>query len=146
MKLDYLKIEHFVTPQFASQQLGISEELIFKLVDEGKLRAAILPDLSVGISQQSVYSLLPRESQPEYLETMNLRGNQISINEAGRKYHLNTSTITRWMQRGIIRQIGKNGNKTMVDEGDVAYCARVIRLNKGRGKWVFDKDGRPNRG
>ena len=47
------------------------------------------------------------------------------------------------MQRGLIRQLGKDGRKTLLDEADVAYCARVYQLNRGQGKWVFDEEGRP---
>ena len=143
MKLKQNRLELFITPEQAARQLGLDLDSIFKLSDEGKLRAAVMTDGTIGISQQSVNELLPKESLPEYRENEQLRGVPISINEAGRKYKLNTSTITRWMQRGLIHQLGKDGRKTLLDEADVAYCARVYQLNHGQGKWVFDEAGRP---
>jgi len=143
LKLDKSRIELFVTPEQAGQQLGVDLDSIYQLADEGKLRAAVMTDGSIGISQQSVNEMLPKEALPEYQLTAGLQGVPISINEAGRKYKLNTSTLTRWMQRGLIRQLGKDGRKTLLDEADVAYCARVYRQNSGQGKWAFDDSGRP---
>jgi predicted site-specific integrase-resolvase len=137
------RLEFFVTSEQASRQLGLDVDSIYQLADEGKLRAAVMTDGSVGISQQSVNELLPKEAQPEYQENAALQGVPISINEAGRKYKLNTSTLTRWMQRGLIRQLGKAGRKTLLNEADVAYCAKVYRQNSGQGKWAFDGAGRP---
>jgi len=91
-----------------------------------------MTDGTIGISQQSVNEVLPKEALPEYRENEELRGLPISINEAGRKYKLNTSTLTRWMQRGLICQFGMDGRKTLLDEANVAYCARVFRQNSGQ--------------
>jgi hypothetical protein len=143
LKLDKIRLDLFISPDQAARQLEMDSDSIFQLVDEGRLHAAVMTDGTIGISQQSVNELLPKEALPEYRENEELRGTPISINEAGRKYKLNTSTITRWMQRGLIRQIGKDGRKTLLDEADVAYCARVYQLNRGQGKWVFDEEGRP---
>jgi predicted site-specific integrase-resolvase len=143
MPLDTARLELYITAEQAARQLGIDSDSVFQLADEGKLRAAVMTDGSIGISQQSVNDLLPKESLPEYRENEELRGVPISINEAGRKYKINTSTLTRWMQRGLIRRLGKDGRKTLLDEADVAYCARVYQTNSGQGKWVFDESGRP---
>lgn len=143
MITDKSRLELYVTPEQASRQLEVNLDSIFQSVDEGRLRAAVMTDGTIGISQQSVNELLPKEALPEYQENEELRGTPISINEAGRKYKLNTSTLTRWMQRGLIRQLGKDGRKTLLDEADVAYCARVYKSNSGQGKWAFDQVGRP---
>ncbi len=143
LKPDPSRLELYITPEQAARQLEVNLDSIFQSVDEGKLRAAVMTDGTIGISQQSVNELLPKEALPEYRENEELRGTPISINEAGRKYKLNTSTLTRWMQRGLIRQLGKDGRKTLLDEADVAYCARVYQSNSGKGKWVFDQVGRP---
>jgi predicted site-specific integrase-resolvase len=143
LKLNRNQLELFITPEQAASQLGLNLDSIFKLADEGKLRAAVMNDGTIGISQQSVNELLPKEALPEYKENAELHGVSISINEAGRKYKLNTSTLTRWMQRGLIHQLGKEGRKTLLDEADVAYCARVYHQNSGQGKWAFDEAGRP---
>ncbi len=124
LKPDPSRLELYITPEQAARQLEVNLDSIFQSVDEGKLRAAVMTDGTIGISQQSVNELLPKEALPEYRENEELRGTPISINGAGRKYKLSTSTLTRWMQRGLIRQLGKDGRKTLLDEADVAYCAR----------------------
>ena len=143
LKPDPSRLELYITPEQAARLLEVTVDSIYQSVDDGKLRAAVMTDGTIGISQQSVNELLPKEALPEYQENEELRGTPISINEAGRKYKLNTSTLTRWMQRGLIRQLGKDGRKTLLDEADVAYCARVYQSNSGQGKWVFDQVGRP---
>lgn len=143
MKPDKSHLELFITPEQAARQLGMDADSIYQWVDNGQLRAAVMTDGEIGISQYSVNQWLPKEALPEYKENQDLRGTPISINEAGRKYKLNTSTLTRWMQRGLIRRLGKDGRRTLLDEADVAYCARIYQLNHGQGKWVFDEAGRP---
>jgi predicted site-specific integrase-resolvase len=143
MRIDKNHLEFFVTPEQAALQLRVDLDSIYQLADEGKLRAAVMTDGNVGISQLSINEMLPKESLPEYQVNAGLLGVPISINEAGRKYKLNTSTLTRWMQRGLIRQLGNDGRKTLLDEADVAYCAGVYRQNSGQGKWAFDDAGRP---
>jgi len=143
VKLDQSRLEYYITPEQAAKQLGLDLDSIYQLADEGKLQAAVMTDGSIGISQISVNNLLPKEALPDYQLNAGLKGVPISINEAGRKYKLNTSTLTRWMQRGLIHQLGKEGRKTLLDEADVAYCARVYRQNSGQGKWAFDDSGRP---
>lgn len=106
MKLDQSRLEYYITPEQAAKQLGLDLDSIYQLADEGKLQAAVMTDGSIGISQSSVNNLLPKEALPEYQLNAELKGVPISINEAGRKYKLNTSTLTRWMQRGLIHQLG----------------------------------------
>ncbi len=142
MKLETNRLELFITPEQAASQLGVNSDSVFQFVDEGKLRAAVMTDGTIGISQQSVNELLPKEALPEYRENEELRGVPISINEAGRKYKLNTSTLTRWMQRGWIRKLGKDGRKTLLDEADVAYFARVYQTEQRPGQ-VGLRSGRP---
>jgi predicted site-specific integrase-resolvase len=143
LKIDKRNLEHFIKPEQAAELLGIDIDSTFNFIKQGKLRAAVMPDGKIGISQESVNQLLPKEALPEYKENVDLKGKPISINEAGRKYKLNTSTITRWMQRGLIRRLGTEGRKTLLDEADVAYCSTVYSKNKGQGKWAFDDSGRP---
>ena len=136
-------LELFITPEYAAKQLESTIEAIFQMVDEGKVRAAIMTDGKIGISQQSLFQLLPKEALPVYQEYEDLEGVPIRIFEASKKYNISTPTITRWIQRGLIHLLSKEGRKTFIDEADMAYCARVYQLNKGQGKWVFDEGGRP---
>jgi predicted site-specific integrase-resolvase len=145
MAIDKSILDHYITPWQAVRQLGMGMPEIEDLVREGKLKAAVMTDGTLGISQQSLQALLPKEALPEYREHVDLQDVPISINEAGRKYGLNTSTLTRWMQRGLIQQLRKEGRKTLLNEADVAYCARIYKQNSGQGKWAFNRDGKPHK-
>ncbi len=73
-----------------------------------------------------------------------LKGRPIGVAEAGRKYGIPQSTVSKWMHRNYIKKIGQDGQKILLDEADVAYCAEVYRSRKGEGRrWMFDKDGLP---
>jgi len=137
------KLERFISMEQAGQQLDVDQAALRRLIEDGSLRAAILPDGSIGISLSGVYSLLPREELPDYKDFAYLKDRPISISDASRKYGIHTSTLTRWMQRGYIAQIGKDGRRTLLNEADVAYCAKVYLSDSGQGKWLFDKKGKP---
>ncbi len=107
MPIDKSRLDLFIAPWQAARQLGLDMESISQAINAGKLNAAVMTDGTIGISQQSVNALLPREALPEYQENASLQGVPISINEAGRRYSLNTSTLTRWMQRRIDSNVGK---------------------------------------
>lgn len=136
-------LELFISPEYAAKQLESTVDEVLQMVDDGKVRAAIMTDGNIGISQQSLFQLLPKEALPVYQEYEDLEGVPIRIFEASNKYNISTPTITRWIQRGLIHLLSKEGRKTYIDEADMAYCARVYQLNKGQGKWVFDEGGRP---
>jgi hypothetical protein len=137
------ELERFMTLEQAAQQLRQDAAGVIRLIESGALRAAILPDNTIGVSLASVQALLPREELPDYQDFAHLKGNPISISDAARKYGIHTSTLTRWMQRGYIAQLGKDGRRTLLDEADVAYCAKVYLSDSGQGKWLFDDKGKP---
>jgi DNA-binding transcriptional MerR regulator len=62
---------------------------------------------------------------------MHLRGNEISINEAARKYEINPPTLLKWMQAGYISSLNNDGYRLYVDEANVAYCAEVYHKKRG---------------
>lgn len=99
-----------------------------------------------GIIQIVITNKLPTriEDTPEYKKNAHLAGTQIHISEAARKYDIPQQTISRYVTKGIIKSIGRDGNKIMLDESYVAYAKEVIKRKKaGQGKWIFDKDGLP---
>lgn len=141
--VDRSSLERFITLEQAAQQLRQDAAGIMRLIESGALRAAILPDNAIGVSLFSLRALLPREELPDYKDFAHLKGEPISISDAARKYGIHTSTLTRWMQRGYIAQLGKDGRRTLLDEADVAYCAKVYLSDSGQGKWLFDEKGKP---
>jgi hypothetical protein len=85
----------------------------------------------------------PKESLPEYKRHSSLRGINISIGDASRKYKIPHPTISRWVKRGIIPLLGYRGNRTLIDEADIAYCSEIYHKRGGSGKWIFNLDGTP---
>lgn len=99
-----------------------------------------------GIIQIVIKNKLPTqiEDTPEYKKHKDLAGQPIHISEAARKYKIPHPTISRYVTKGIIKTLGKDGNKVLLDESFVAYVKEVIKRKKaGQGKSFFNKDGTP---
>ena len=64
--------------------------------------------------------------------------NLLGMNEAGLKYGVTSSTISRWASQGVLEVKGEDGLKKLVDEADVAYLAKLGRAKRMRpGKKPF---------
>lgn len=84
------------------------------------------------------------EETPEYKKFKRLKGKKIHVAAASRKYDVPHPTISRWVKKGFIPVIGKEGaQKLLLDESFVAYCAHIYCLAPGSGRWAFTKDGLP---
>ena len=74
-----------------------------------------------------------------------LMGKGIGMNEAAEEYSLNQPTISKWTARGFIGRIGSDKDdptKVLVDQADVAYCARAYELLAPEpGRKLFNRDG-----
>jgi hypothetical protein len=105
------------------------------LIKRGIVRV-MLPN-TVDLNSMTKYD------QPEYQKFSHLHGVAISICAAGRKYRVAHPTISRWVRRGYITVIGKDKNKVMIDESDIAYCSEIIKSKSGSGHWLFNSDGTP---
>lgn len=83
------------------------------------------------------------DATPEYQKFKHLKGVEIHVAEAGRKYNMPNPSITRWKQKGFIPVLRQEGNKLLLDESYVAYCVYVFRSIDGQGRWAFNTDGTP---
>ncbi|MBT3392105.1 MAG: hypothetical protein HN413_17035 [Chloroflexi bacterium] len=126
----------------AARKYGYKVAELREMAESGKIEAVRLPDGDVIVSE-AIKPNVRKEDLPEYKMHKNLAGVRISISEASRVHNIPTSTLTRWMQRGYIRRIGKEGRKTILDAQDVAYCAEIYRKHGGQGKWLFTPSGTP---
>jgi hypothetical protein len=79
----------------------------------------------------------------EYQKHVHLNGVAITLSEASRKYDLPLTTVHNWVRTGLIEIIGKEKNRILLNESDVAYCSEVRKNNPGQGKWLFNPDGTP---
>jgi len=128
----------------AARKYGISQARLKAMIEHGKIKAAmIMGELVVSESEIRSESDLRKEDLPEYKKHAYLKGVPIWISEAARKYNVLQPTITNWVKAGIITRLGIDGNKVLIDEADVAYCAEIYHQRRGQGKRVFNEKGLP---
>ena len=128
----------YISLSEAARRYGISEEVLKRAIESGTIEAIYL-DEEVAVAEGDVEKIVIRKSDFDHL-----RGSKIGIAEAARKYGLTPPTVSRWVRLGYIRKIGRQGQKVLIDEADVAYCATIYRLQGGgQGKRIFDQDGKP---
>jgi hypothetical protein len=83
---------------------------------------------------------------PEYKRFEKFQGVAISIGQAARDYNIPQPTISGWKKRGLLKQVGVEKNRILIDKQDVAYCAYIYHKNeqgKRQGQWLFDLNGVP---
>lgn len=140
-------IEKMILATDAASALHMTDSQLHQLIDDGKIRAAMLNG-ALLVSQTDVLSDLPKIERPEYKKHAHLSGIGIGMGEAARKYDVGTVTIHGWVKSGIIRVLGKSSEhrqKLLLDEADVAYCVEIYKSNPGQGKRIFNPDGTPYR-
>lgn len=122
--------------------LALSRNDLDKITDQ-ELRLLINHGM-LNVVIPSHITLMPtKEDYPEYKKNAHLKGTGISISAASRKYNISHTTILGWIKQGIIKRIGKEKNRVLIDEADMAYCAEIAKQNPGAGKWLFNPDGTP---
>ena len=121
---------------------------LFDLDEVGKIKLAM--NTTTGeylMNEVDIQAQLPREEQPEYKRYAHLKGVGVGIREGARKYKLDPTTISRWAEKGYIISLGsiavRGGQKLLIDEADLAYCAEIYHRNPGKGKKSFSPDGNP---
>jgi len=124
----------------AARKYGISQSRLKDMIEHGTIKAAMIMGELV-VDEQT----LPRrkEDLPEYNST--LVGKEISISDAANEYKIPTGTITRWMQKGIVKRLGSDGYRTLIDKADIDYCSKIYHRNRGKkqGRRLFDQNGLP---
>ncbi|MEJ5315336.1 MAG: hypothetical protein WHS45_13305 [Anaerolinea sp.] len=132
----------------AARKYGLDEARLRALIEKGKIRAGVIAGEMV-VSEDEVRSEaiqekgLRKEDLPEYQKHAHLKGQAIWIRKAEEKYGIPNQTLWRWMKSGIIRYLGKSGNRVLVDEADVAYCNEIYRQRGRQGRILFNPDGTP---
>ena len=90
--------------------------------------------------------LLPnrkKEDLKEYKQFVHLKGEQISISDAARKYDVPLTTLSGWAKKRNLITRTSDGYRVFLNEQDVAYCVSVYKKRKGQGKRIFYRDGTP---
>ncbi len=127
----------------AARKYGVSEARLKSLIDDGKIKAAMIGESIVVSEDEAKAAVTRKEDLPEYKKNAHLKGVPIWIGEAERRYGIPNPTISVWVKRGLIKVLGHEKNRKLIDEADIAYCAEIYNQRKGQGKWLFDKNGLP---
>jgi len=147
-KSNDLTLPTFISLSQAAHQTGLSVEKLTRLVQAGRIAAAQLLDGEIVVSRRDANKAkptppTPKEELPEYKKHGHLKGQELGVAEAGRKYHIPYTTINGWVKHGYIARLGRLGQKILLDEADVAYCAEIYRERGSQGRWLFNPDGTP---
>lgn len=136
---DYLRLPE------AARLVGVRKSQLIESIEAGKLIPVIV-DGKPAVRPGDVLNSLPKDQRPEYKKFAHLRGNALGIAEAARKYELKHQTLSNWVKRGHVKQLGRDPNhaqKILVDEADVAYCAEIQKQRPGAGRWTLGQDHTP---
>ena len=81
-------------------------------------------------------------------EFANLRGQEITLSAAAKKYNIPRGTIRNWFYNSYIAPIHPDNYPMLFDEADVAYCADIYQERKQTGTGFFgapllDENGMP---
>lgn len=112
----------------------ITLEEIINLVNEDKLHAITV--VSNGMQFNVFYEdqikdyIVLRDTSPE--DFYEKRGKLLGITEAGLKYNINPSIISKWHKSGVIALKGEKGRKKLVDEADIAYHTTIYNARNMR--------------
>ena len=132
----------FISTEEAAHQLGVSEARLRRMINTGEIKTASVNGETV-VSEASVRELTPKEQLPENTRQASLKNTSIWISNAARKYDIPNPTIVRCVSKGIIRRLGTDKNKVLIDQADMAYCAEIYHAHRGQGKRLFNIDGTP---
>jgi len=135
----------FIPLPEAARKYGLSQARLRSLVESGKIRAGVIEGKMV-VSEDEVreQAVTRKEDLPEYKKHAHLKGVPIWISEAERKYNVPNPTIWRWTKLGIIKLLGTEKNRVLLDEADIAYCATIYHTRDPKqGRRLFDSQGLP---
>lgn len=142
-----MSLETYITLQEASQRYNLDPELLTTWLTRGRLQGGRLNGTFV-LLEDDARRMAERATKKQLREKVrHLEGVPIGIREASRKYSLNSGTISRWAKLGYVRVLtsGVRGQKTLVDESDVAYANELVRMQQsGQGKEVFTAEFIPD--
>ncbi|GAP10190.1 hypothetical protein BECAL_01352 [Bellilinea caldifistulae] len=128
----------------AARKYGLDETRLRALIEKGKIRAGVVAgEMVVSEDEVRDQAVTRKEDLPEYKKHAHLKGKPIWISEAERKYGVPNPTVSVWVKRGLIKVLGYEKNRKLIDEADVAYCAEIYNQRRGQGKWLFDDNGLP---
>jgi hypothetical protein len=107
----------------AANKYNMTENLLTRLVRDGRIEAAQLPSGEILVSGSGIAQTRTKQQiiRDDY---RHLREVPISISAAAAKYDVPAPTIRGWVTRKYITVID-SGYPMMLDESEIAFCARI---------------------
>ena len=130
----------FITRAEALSRYKLKENELNDLIEGDRVTCLILED---GEREEMIFydddlAAYRAERDITPANFAHLRGNLLGFGEAARAHRLNQVTISRWVKQGQLTVKGRDGQKKLIDEADVAYLAALGRAKNIRpGKKVF---------
>ena len=111
----------------AAKKVNLSTKDLNQLALLGKIKSVMMKG-QILLRESDVMALQPEENYSD------LSGKPISIGEASRRYQINQQTISRWKDKGYIKVIGKEKNRILLNEADIARMADWYHSRPGKGR------------
>jgi len=155
----------------AARATGWSMDELQRAIETGKIVAGVLDDGSVAVvigpdnsplriqdNELPLAAAADEQMQPTEDKGINeqlsrikredfahLEGVPITVGEAAEKYGVPEPTLYRWIKRGFLRVLGRQGRRKLLDESTVAYCATIYHVRKPYGTRapLLEADGSP---
>jgi len=138
-----LSIPTFIPLAEATRKYDLTEDVLTRLIQDGRIDAAQLPSGELLVSDKDLDQARTKE---EIIKEKfgHLQGKPIRISQASRKYNVPNSTIRDYIDCGYIGIVDE-GYPKKIDEADAAYCAEIYHERKELGVRapLLDENGLP---
>ena len=135
----------FIPLAEAVRKYNLTEEVLTRLIRDGRIEAAQLPSGELLVSDEGLHE----KTKEQIIEDKygHLKGKPITISDAMDKYRIpQDSTIRRWITKGYI-EVVDDGYPMRVDEAEVAYCTSIYHQRQAvgirSGAPLLNEDGTP---
>lgn len=135
----------------AAQQLGISPEVLTRLVQDDKIRVRSVKthDGQIMLDEEDVERMAKAKALRDKIweRVAKFEEETIGTDEAKILFGITPRTLYRCIDKGYIRagqgSKGGRGKKRELNKADVAYVAELAKRNGGRGHRLFGPDTIP---
>ncbi len=139
----------YIPIEDAAVKYGYGLAELKRLAQSGKIKAAQLPDGDMIVSESELEfpDIKTKEELKAYKDRhyADLAGKSTWISKAARDYQVSQPNVGRWVQAGYIQKLGKEQNRILIKEQDVAFYADIHKKFGRRGRRLFDENGLPQR-
>jgi len=134
MALSFSHMEQLISLPEAAKALGMSESSLRNLVEQGKIKGAVLPGGEIVVSQDvsKIKVLNARLQEIDRKQFVHLENNFITLTQASDQYSIPNRTIRKWLNHGYLAA-DSSSYPVKVNEADLAYCALIYEERQKKG-------------